>query len=202
MNEVFRLRIASPKDAKALLDIYAPYVKQTAITFEYEVPSVQEFTKRIQTTLKKYPYLIVESDDTILGYTYASPFKNRAAYDWAVETTIYIAQGQDGKGLGRLLYTTLERILLAQNILNLNACIAYPAVEDIYLTRNSMQFHAHMGYHLVGEFHQCSYKFHRWYNMIWMEKHIAPHLENQPPIIPFPNLREQLEQLLPPNILH
>lgn len=198
MSDIIRLRTASVEDAQALLDIYAPYVRQTAVTFEYEVPSVQEFAERIQTTLRKYPYLVAEANSELLGYAYAGPFKNRAAYDWAAETSIYVAQDQKSRGLGRLLYTALERVLLAQNITNLNACIAYPSVEDIYLTRGSVQFHAHMGYRLVGEFRQCSYKFHRWYNMVWMEKHIAPHREEQPPVIPFPALGERLDQLLRP----
>jgi phosphinothricin acetyltransferase len=70
----------------------------------------------------------------------------------------------------------------------MNACIGYPEVEDEYLTRNSAQFHEHLGYKLVGEFHKCGYKFSRWYNMIWMEKMIGDHLDDQPQIIPFPEL--------------
>ena len=81
------IRIATKEDAKALLDIYKYYVEQTTITFEYETPSVEEFERRIENTLKKYPYLVEEEDGKIYGYTYAGPFKERAAYDWPVETT-------------------------------------------------------------------------------------------------------------------
>ena len=76
-------------------------------------------------------------------------------------------------GYGRKLYHVLEAISTAQNILNLNVCIGYQEVEDEYLTANSAQFHAHLGYHMVGEFHKCGYKFGRWYNMVWMEKWIG-----------------------------
>ena len=84
------IRKAKPEDAEQLLAIYTPYVTNTAITFEYEVPTVDEFRHRIINTLKKYPYLVAENENGIvIGYAYASPFKGRAAYDWAVETSIY-----------------------------------------------------------------------------------------------------------------
>lgn len=180
-----QIRIANTQDAPALLSIYAPYVLNTAITFEYEVPTVQEFENRIRRTLERYPYLVAEQDGEILGYTYASPFHERAAYNWAVETSIYVDVRHKGQGIGKRLYTALEQALFAQNILNLNACIAYPAREDEYLTKDSVLFHQHLGYRLVGEFHQCGYKFNRWYNMVWMEKHIGVHTDCQPPMIPF-----------------
>ncbi|MBO4990868.1 MAG: GNAT family N-acetyltransferase [Firmicutes bacterium] len=190
-NSDITIRVASTDDASALLAIYAPYVEATAITFEYIVPSVEEFTRRIRTTLEKYPYLVAEHrDGRLLGYAYASPFKARAAYDWAVETTIYLAPEAKCCGLGRRLYEALEQALKAQNILNLNACISEPEVEDEYLTKQSHRFHEHMGYRLVGEFHLCGYKFNRWYHMIWMEKHIGEHTADQPAVIPFPQLTE------------
>ena len=184
----FTIRVATVDDAEDILKIYAPYVENTVITFEYEVPSVDEFRKRIENTLKKYPYLVCECDGNIYGYAYTGAFKGRAAYDWAVETTIYLSDEAKGKGIGRKLYEALERVSKAQGILNMNACIGYPEVEDEYLTRNSAQFHEHLGYKLVGEFHKCGYKFSRWYNMIWMEKMIGDHLDDQPQIIPFPEL--------------
>ena len=82
------IRMAVPEDAGTLLKIYEPYVKNTCITFEYQVPSVEEFTQRIRETLKRYPYLIAEQNGEILGYAYASPFKGRPAYDWAVEPSV------------------------------------------------------------------------------------------------------------------
>ena len=176
MSNKIRIRNASVDDAKKLLEIYGPYVRNTAISFEYEVPSIEEFKKRIENTMKKYPYLIAEEDNQILGYAYAGAFYGRAAYDWSVETTIYLAPKTRKKGVGRILYEALEQKLKEMGILNLYACIAYPEVEDEYLDKNSAQFHEHLGYVKVGEFHKCGYKFGRWYNMIWMEKIIGEHV--------------------------
>ena len=185
MREELTIRVATGADAPALLKIYSYYVQNTAITFEYEVPSTEEFERRIVHTLERYPYLVAEDQGQIVGYAYAGPFKTRAAYAWNVELSIYVEKGQKRRGIGRALYTTLEQLLKEQGVLNLNACIAYPVTEDKYLTRDSVRFHEKQGYTLVGEFHQSGYKFKRWYNMIWMEKLIGEHTENQPPVKPF-----------------
>jgi len=171
-----KLRSAGPEDAPRLLEIYAYYVKYTAVTFEYDVPSAEEFRARIEKTLKKYPYLVLERDGTAVGYAYAGVFKDRAAYARSCELSIYLAHGEQGKGYGRLLYEALEKELKARGILNLYACIGMPVGEDDeYLTRESEQFHRHLGFTRVGEFHRCGYKFGRWYDMIWMEKFIGEH---------------------------
>lgn len=180
-NTSITIRMANPADAQALLNIYAPYVINTAITFEYDVPSVEEFASRIAHSLEKYPYLIAEEGGNILGYAYASPFHDRPAYDWAVETSIYVDQNIKHRGIGRKLHDALESTLREQGILNMNACIAYPPEEDEHLDKNSVEFHAHMGYRPVGEFYKCGYKFNRWYNMVWMEKLIGEHLSDQKP---------------------
>jgi phosphinothricin acetyltransferase len=181
----WKIRQAVPSDAKQLLEIYRPYVLDTAISFEYEVPSVEEFARRITNTLQRYPYLVVEDGGVIAGYAYASPFKERAAYDWSVEVSIYVRQDCTKKGYGAGLYHALEALLKKQHILNLNACIAYTDTEDEHLTNNSMQFHEHMGYRLVGKFRQCGYKFGKWYDMIWMEKMIGEHTQYPEKFLPF-----------------
>ena len=180
-NTFITIRTAILSDAQALLNIYSPYVEHTAITFEYDVPSVEEFASRIKNTLQKYPYLVAEKNGRLLGYAYASPFHERPAYDWAVETSIYVDQNIKHQGIGRRLHDALETALREQGILNMNACIAYPPKEDEHLDKNSVEFHTHMGYHFVGEFHKCGYKFNRWYNMVWMEKLIGEHLTVQKP---------------------
>ena len=182
------IRAAAPEDAAALLAIYAPYVEKTAITFEYGVPALEDFTGRIARTLTRYPYLIAEAGGEIVGYAYAGPSKERAAYDWAVETTVYVRQDKKRQGIGRRLYAALERCLEAQGVLNLNACVACPEREDEYLTWDSVSFHSCLGWRLVGEFRQCGCKFGRWYNMVWLEKHIGPHPVNPPPVRPFPEV--------------
>ena len=173
------IRIASPSDAPELLAIYAPYITKTAISFEYDVPSVEEFADRIRTTLEKYPYLAAESDGHIVGYCYVSILHGRQAYDWSVETSIYVDQNKKRIGIGKKLHEALEEELRNRGFLNMNACIAYPAQEDEYLTRDSVEFHTHLGYRMVGQFHQCGYKFHRWYDMVWMEKLIGEHTADQ-----------------------
>ena len=186
------IRIATKEDAKALLDIYRYYVEHTAITFEYETPSVEEFQNRIENTLKKYPYLVEEINGKICGYTYAGPFKERAAYDWSVETTIYVDKDSRGKGIGKKLYQKLEEILRKQNIINVDACITDPEVEDEYVTKNSVAYHKHLGYHLVGKFYKSGYKFGRWYDMVWMEKYLGEHKEPPKAVIPFSILRKEI----------
>ena len=182
------IRTARQQDAQELLSIYAPYGEKTAITFEYEVPGPEEFRERIANTLKKYPYLVAESEGELLGYAYTGPFVGRAAYSWSAEVSIYLRQDSRRMGIGRKLYEKLEDISGLQNITNLNACIGYPEQEDEHLTNNSLQFHAHMGYDMVGVFHRCGYKFGTWYGMAWMEKLIGEHGRNPVPVIPFPNL--------------
>ena len=169
------IREAKPEDAKALLEIYAYYVENTAITFEYDVPSTDVFRDRIIRTLEGYPYLVLEENGSILGYAYAGVFKDRPAYSRCCELSIYLSCGERRRGYGRMLYEALETELKKRGFLNLYACIADPIVEDEYLTRNSEQFHRHLGFAKVGEFHRCGYKFGRWYNMIWMEKRIGEH---------------------------
>lgn len=176
------IRMAALEDAKCILKIYEYYVKNTAITFEYDVPTRTEFEERMRTTMKRYPYLVAERNGEILGYAYANPLKERAAYNWSCELTIYLDRSVQKCGLGKRLYEELEAQLKEMGIVNLYVCIGYPETEDQYLTKNSAKFHEHIGYTKIGEFHKCGYKFNRWYNMIWMEKIIGEHKENQKPV--------------------
>jgi len=177
-TDTINIRVATPDDAKHLVKIYKPYVENTVITYEYEVPSVEVFRSRIKRTLEKYPYLVAEIDGKIVGYTYATTYIGRTACDWSVETSIYVDMDYKKCGIGGKLYDALERILKEMNILNLNAAIAYSDVEDEHLTMNSVQFHEHLGYKMNGRFHNCGYKFGRWYDLVWMEKMIGEHTEH------------------------
>ena len=172
------IRKAKLRDAKEILEIYAHYIENTAITFECAVPTVEEFRERMRKTLLKYPYYVLTKDNKILGYTYAGAFVGRAAYDWSAEVTIYLSPNERGKGYGRQLYGALESALKEMGVLNLYACVGYPNTEDEYLTKNSAQFHKHLGYRQVGIFQNCEYKFQRWYSMIWMEKIIGEHTDH------------------------
>ena len=246
-----KLRLATPQDAEALLEIYAPYVKQTAISFEYDVPGAAEFAGRIEQTLQRYPYLLAyvsdgaacandERDENfkisagaagaeseisradkeqnyvniaakqnginlivaakqsgvnlkhgqILGYAYASVFKERAAYDWSAECSAYVSRNAHALGIGRLRYGALQRALRAQNIVVMNACIA--CGDDEYLNDASVRFHERMGFRFVGRFERCAYKFGRWYDMAWIQKPIGEHLQNQPAMKPFARFKDEI----------
>lgn len=176
------LREATIEDAAALLSIYAPYVTDTPITFEYEIPSVEEFSHRISSTLTRYPYLVAEMDGVAAGYAYASAFHPRAAYGWCAETSIYLSNSLHGQGIGTLLYQKLEQILSAQHILNLNACITYPNPKSI-------AFHEKFGYTPTAHFHNCGFKLNRWYDMIWMEKMLGEHQIPPAEFLTFPTVR-------------
>ena len=191
MSQGLRIRDAVLADAPRLLEIYAPYVTGTAITFELEVPEPEEFGGRMASIQMQYPYLVAELDGRIAGYAYASAFHTRAAYAWNVETSIYLDMQMRRHGIGRRLYEELENALRRMGVLNMNACISCPVEEDAYLTRNSIQFHEHMGFTMVGEFHGSGYKFGRWYDMVWMEKLIGVHGADPAPVVPYPMLSGQ-----------
>ena len=160
------------------------------MSFEYTAPTAEEFRGRIESTLVKYPYLVAELRGELVGYAYAGAFGKRSAYDWAAESSVYVKRDLRRAGVGRALYEELERALKAQGILNMNACIAAAAAEDEYLTDASPRFHEHMGFHVAGRFHSCGYKFGRWYDMIWMEKHIGEH-DTPQPVVPFSRISIQ-----------
>ncbi len=173
--DMTKIRDVKVEDAERLLEIYSFYVINTAITFETEVPSLDEFVGRIKRITARYPYLVVEDDGIIYGYAYAGVFKDRAAYDKSCELTVYIDKDVKKKGYGRLLYDALEVRLSEMGIENLYACIGDPVEEDKYLDKNSENFHAHLGFRKIGTFYKCGYKFDTWYNMIWMEKLVGTH---------------------------
>lgn len=177
MIDDISIRFAKPEDAKELLKIYAYYVTDTAISFETEVPSEEEFKLRIEEVLKSYPFIVACKDDEILGYAYLHSFVGRKAYELSAETTIYLNPDKKKMGIGKKLYSVLEDIAKAQNITNLYSCIGYVDKEDEYLNNNSVQFHEHIGFRIVGKFENCGHKFGRWYHMVWMEKIIGEHKE-------------------------
>lgn len=168
--DTIRIREVTPADAKELSEIYSYYVENTAISFEYEAPSEEEFRGRIESITKEYPYICAEKDGKILGYAYASKFRVRKAFMYCVELSIYIDRNVTKSGLGGALYEELEKRLKNAGIKNLYACISHCDEADEYLDNNSTEFHEHMGYKQNAIFHRCGYKFDRWYDVIWMEK--------------------------------
>lgn len=174
--EDIQVRKATVYDAEQILGIYEPYVINTAITFEYDVPSLEEFRDRIENILKKYPYLVAVKNGDIIGYAYADQFHSREAYDHSVELSVYVDNKIKRRHIDSILYNSLEKELKKIGILNLYACIAYSETEDKYLTQDSVRFHEKMGFCLVGRFHKCGYKFDQWYDMVYMEKLIGEHI--------------------------
>ena len=184
------IRVATANDAKVIASIYKPYVVETAVSFELTPPTNDVMKERIEQTLLHYPFLVLEEEERVKGYAYASAFtSSRPAYEHSAEVSIYLDQKSRGKGYGKKLYEELEKILKKQNVCTVYACIAMPSLEDdIYLDNSSFLFHKAVGFTLCGTFKMCGYKFNRWYNMVWMGKKIAEYKDLILPFIPFPDL--------------
>ena len=182
-----QIRVAVPEDAPAIREIYFPYVVDTAISFEYEVPSIEEFRNRIRNTLKDYPYLVAVEDGTIVGYAYAGPLYARKAYQHAAELSVYVKWDRRGQGIGRCLYQELEKILIHQNVYTVHACIASPDREnkDEHLIDDSEKFHKKMGFETAGRHEKCGYKFGKWYSVVWMDKVICERPAEPEDFVPF-----------------
>ena len=176
---MIKLRTATPKDGAALAEIYAYYVKNTAISFEYEAPDQDEFSSRIEHKLEKYPYLVAEIDGKAVGYAYASEFRERAAYGWDAELSVYVQKDARYGGVGQLLYTALIGLLKAQNFVNLYAWITTPNPV-------SERFHEKMGFMKLCEIPKAGYKNQNWYGITWYSLSLCG--GKPKPIIPFPDL--------------
>jgi L-amino acid N-acyltransferase YncA len=157
-----KIRFASEADSASILEIYAPFITNTVITFEYEVPTVMEFTNRIANIQKKYPYLVCEIDGSIVGYAYASQFRERAAYDWSVDVTVYIKPQYHGRKIGKALYTALTEILVLQGYYSAFAGVTMPNIK-------SESLHLAMGFKPIGAYQNVGYKFGNWYDVKWFE---------------------------------
>lgn len=167
---MIRIRSAQIEDAADLVAIYAPYVEDTAITFETEVPTVADFAGRIEKTLEKFPYLVAEEDGRVVGYAYASTYYARAAYDWTVELSVYVSKEARGKGIGSLLYDALEEDLTARGFMNFLACIALPNPASLAL-------HKKKGYEQVAHFKNVGYKFDTWHDIVWLQKSLVGEMD-------------------------
>ena len=159
------LRIATPADIPAMLEIYGPYVLSSTATFEYTVPTLEEFTSRFDTITAQYPWLVWEEAGKILGYAYASAPYTRAAYAWCAEPSIYLYPDAKGRGIGTKLYTALEEILELQGYHVLYALVTEENTESI-------SFHEKFSYKKQAFFPDCGWKFGRWLGVFWMEKRL------------------------------
>lgn len=169
------LRPATLQDVPALLDIYRPYILETAFTFEYEVPSLQEFTERFEAITDRHPWLVWEEDGVIAGYAYGHPAFTRAAYQWMGDLAIYLRPEYFGKGIGRKLYTAVEEIMAKQGF-----CSLYGVVTSA--NEGSCRFHEAMGYREAARFERCGFKFGQWYGTVWYEKRLREDIPTLPPV--------------------
>ncbi len=160
------------EDAARLSEIYSYYVLNTAVSFEYEAPSADEFKTRIEKTIAKYPYLVCEKDGKVIGYIYADEYSSRSAYSWTATTSIYLDKDYRRQGIGTRLYEEIEPKLKQMGIINLLAGAAYSAEEDEYLSHDSYNFHRHIGFEEVARLKTIGKKFDRWYDLVWMQKKI------------------------------
>ena len=157
------IRLAKEADIPQILEIYAPYVLNTAVSFEYTVPTLEEFTLRFLDITRQFPWLIWEENGKILGYAYGSLPFGRAAYHWVAASSIYLAPQAQRKGIGRKLYNALEAILAEQG---------YRKTYAIITSDNpgSLRFHEKMGFRFLARFADCGIKFSKLYSVVWMEK--------------------------------
>ncbi len=157
------IRLARPDDAAGILAIYAPYITQTSFTFETEVPSVAAFAERINTYLASWPWLVCEIDGNIAGYAYASRYRERTAYQWSVESSVYIHDDFQRHHIARALYHALFGMLKIQGFRNVYAVINLP-------NDKSVAFHESMGFRYFATYEQVGYKLGQWKNVGWWRK--------------------------------
>lgn len=175
------IRTATPTDVPGILDIYAPFITGTIVSFEYEVPTVADFAKRVQTIQQRLPYLVAESDGRVLGYAYASPHRDRAAYQWSVDTSVYVQPDSHRRGIARQLYTTLLDLLRQQGFYNAYAGITLPNPA-------SEAFHRSMGFEPVGVYQNVGYKFGAWHSVQWLQLALQPYKTDPVPPASRPTL--------------
>lgn len=182
------IRIATEADIPAILSIYGPYVLTSTATFEYDVPTQEDFLARFRTITRQHPWLVWEENGQILGYTYASAPFSRAAYSWCAEPSIYLHPDAIGKGIGKKLYCALEQILLAQGY---QVLYAHITSENLH----SVAFHQHFGYSTSMVLHNCGFKFGRWLGLVWMEKRLmSVEIPSSFPT-PWPSIMQNAEKL-------
>lgn len=160
------IRDARPGDTRALLDIYAPFILDTAVTFETEIPSEEAFADRVRGIQKTHCWLVAEENGNLIGYAYGSPHRARAAYQWCVEVSAYLAPSARRRGVGRALYEALFARLREQGYVNAYAGMTLPNAA-------SSGFHQAMGFTPVGTYSRCGFKQGRWHDTRWFEKRLA-----------------------------
>ena len=177
------IRLARQADVDDLLAIYAPYLS-TTVTFEYVLPSREEFSRRIADVQARFPYLVLEDQGRLLGYTYAHPEREWKAYQWNAELSIYLAPAAVGKGYGRRLYQALLDLLSLQGVRTVYGVVTSPNPASEALQKS-------LGFRLIGVHKNTGYKAGQWRDVLWFEKSLAPYDADPQPVLPFCQLDQQ-----------
>lgn len=175
------VRLATAADAAGVLSVYAPYIEETAVTFETTVPSLDAFAARMDEVVGCYPYLAVEEDGSIVGFAYAHRLGERAAFAWNVELSVYFAPGQTGRGRGSVLFWALIDLLSQQGVRNAYSLVTMP-------NEASRRLHAKLGFELMGIQRQAGFKQGRWHDVAWLRKAIGPFGDEPRPVVPLGEL--------------
>lgn len=165
------IRPVTITDAESILNIYKPYIETTATTFETTVPSIDDFAERIKTYTEKYPWLVAEESGKIGGYAYATKHRERKAYQWCVESSVYVLEEYHSKGVAKELYSTLFDILKRSGYVNVYAGITLPNPK-------SHSFHTKMGFEPVGVYRNIGFKLGKWHDVAWLVKTINEHSDD------------------------
>jgi len=179
------IRLYTPGDALAMLEIYAPYITKNAVSFEYDVPTLEAFQARLSEIVALYPILIYEKDGVLLGYAYAHRQRERKAFDWNAELSVYLSDQAFGTGAGKALYSALYALLRLQHIRTLHAYITYPNPQSI-------SFHRKMGFEMAYIQKNAGYKLGRWHDLAWMIRQLNPSDDAPEAFIPFRELDKTL----------
>lgn len=178
------IRLATVEDASDVRFIYAKHVTDSAVSFEYALPSLQEIENRIRKSFSRHVFIVMESSTNVVGFAYASDFRSRQAYQWIAEVSVYVGEEFKRRGVARSLYTVLHKILRYQGYCQVKAVMTSPNPE-------SQQFHEAMGYKLEAHLNRIGFKFNKWHNVDFysmvLSKSNTPH-----PIIPISEIPDQV----------
>lgn len=177
------IRLATPEDATGILAIYGPYIANTSFTFETDIPSIQAFAERIRTYLFTWPWLVCEVNGKIAGYAYATRYRERVAYQWCTESSIYMHDDFRKAGIGIILYNTLFEILKQQGFNNVYAVINLP-------NEKSVAFHERCGFTHFATYEKVGYKLGKWKNVGWWNLQVNDYGDDPAAPIPFAELNK------------
>ena len=188
-----KLRLARPADAEGVLKVYAPYIKETAISFEYDVPTPDELAGKIESIGGRYPFLVCELEGEIIGFAYASAHMTRSACMWNAELLVYIDERYLRRGIGHSLYSALMEMLRLQNIQNVYGAVTIPNESSEWL-------HKSMGFDVVGTYRKAAFKLGRWHDVVWYGKKLGSYITPPRTLIPIAEIDDdQITEILKKN---